>query len=219
MQLVISLLLVLSAIMALSYYDSREYFGGSSSKPSGPNGSYGTLNVPGAQLGNGQPPYDPMSDPMSMTLYNNPSDNDKAYYQPNLQSKVLPTVDAIGNDQPLFDPILGNPRRRNGPQSFEGARPIRNDITPQVSVSDTGYTAMDLQNKSALLRNIQSIVHNELAANRNQPENNPIAMGDGDGDDNSSSVQQGREHRCHKKDMSKYIKKDSIPCWGCTLDY
>jgi hypothetical protein len=32
-------------------------------------------------------------------------------------------------------------------------------------------------------------------------------------------VQQGNEYRRSKEDMSKYIKKDSIPCWGCTLDY
>ena len=78
---------------------------------------------------------------------------------------------------------------------------------------------MDLQNKSSLLGNIQKIVHNELAASRNQPNNNPIAMGQESCNSDSTCDQQGQEYNREKCDMSKYIKKDSIPCWGCTLDY
>ena len=92
-------------------------------------------------------------------------------------------------------------------------------VVPQVSVSDTAYTAMDLQNKSALLQNIQKIVKNELAASRNQSNNNPIAMGEDCCNSDSTCDQQGQEYNSEKNDMSKYIKKDSIPCWGCTLDY
>jgi hypothetical protein len=102
----------------------------------------------------------------------------------------------------------------------QAAAPSRQDIVPQVSVSDTAYTAMDLQNKSALLQNIQKIVHNELTSSRNQPNNCPIAMGqESSNNSNSTCDQQGQEYNREKCDMSKYIKKDSIPCWGCTLDY
>jgi hypothetical protein len=46
--------------------------------------------------------------------------------------------------------------------------------------------------------------------------------------ENTTATSQGKEYssRCHKDkscsqqpDMTQYIKKDSIPCWGCSLDY
>ena len=99
--------------------------------------------------------------------------------------------------------------------------PIRQDVKPEVSLSDTGYTAMDLQNKSSLLKDIQQIVHNELTSCRNSPDNNPISMQDASGSSCSASdsVNQGEEYKRSKIDMSEYIKKDAIPCWGCSLDY
>jgi hypothetical protein len=100
------------------------------------------------------------------------------------------------------------------------AGPSRQDVTPQVSLSDTGYTALELQNKSNMLKNIQKIVRNEIMASRNQPENNPMAMGNESCDSSdSNAMQQGNEYKRNKPDMSQYIKKDSIPCWGCSLDY
>jgi len=98
------------------------------------------------------------------------------------------------------------------------AQPIRNDVNPQVSVSDTGYNAMELQNQSALLGNIKKIVQDELRTNRVQPENHPLALS-GTSGSCSNATQQGNEYMNGKEDMSKYIKKDSIPCWGCNLDY
>jgi hypothetical protein len=35
----------------------------------------------------------------------------------------------------------------------------------------------------------------------------------------SDSVNQGEEYKRGRIDMSEYIKKDAIPCWGCSLDY
>ena len=98
------------------------------------------------------------------------------------------------------------------------AQPVRNDVNPQVSVSNTGYNAMELQNQSALLGNIKKIVQDELRTSRVQPENHPLALSGTNGSC-SNSTQQGNEYMNGKEDMSKYIKKDSIPCWGCSLDY
>jgi hypothetical protein len=36
--------------------------------------------------------------------------------------------------------------------------------------------------------------------------------------DRSDCTQQGKEHRQQQVDMSKYIRKDSIPCWGCDVE-
>ena len=98
------------------------------------------------------------------------------------------------------------------------AQPVRQEVKPQVSVSDTGYNAMQLQNQSSLLSNIKKIVQDELRTSRVQSKNHPLALS-GKNNSSSNSTKQGKEYMNEKKDMSKYIKKDSIPCWGCTLDY
>ena len=75
-----------------------------------------------------------------------------------------------------------------------------------------------------MLADIQQIIHAELASNRNDPDNHPYAMRnrycrDRDNNDDTDSTQQGSEFRSSRQDMSKFIRKDSIPCWGCSLDY
>ena len=70
------------------------------------------------------------------------------------------------------------------------------------------------------MKNIQKIVRNEIVASRNQSENNPMAMANESNETcQSNGVQQGSEYNKNKQDMSEYIRKDSIPCWGCSLDY
>jgi hypothetical protein len=83
----------------------------------------------------------------------------------------------------------------------------------------------------SLLKNVQKMVRNELIASRSTdcllPE---------EGCPMSDSCAQGKEYEMSSyKDttkkaaddkscppmpnMSEYIKKDKIPCWGCSLDY
>jgi hypothetical protein len=92
---------------------------------------------------------------------------------------------------------------------------------------------------------IQKIVRNELLAwrstkpllpgetehaakedNGNKEEKDTAATAQGK--EYESSCYKGTEYRCPKNpdgscppipDMSSYIKKDQIPCWGCSLDY
>lgn len=135
--------------------------------------------------------------------------------------------------------------------SKSSAPPQRNNVTAEVSVSDTGYTAMALQQKSDLLKDIQKMFRNELLASRaTEPigmvshqtahhqakgpangitcnETNSNADGTNDSANNSPSTTQGMEYGASSvkginqgcPDISQYIKKDAIPCWGCSLDY
>jgi len=110
------------------------------------------------------------------------------------------------------------------------ASPSRTDIVPEISISKNGQDARILQQKSDLLKDIQKVVRNEILANRNTtPIVNDEATCQEDNEcENTTATSQGKEYssRCHKDkscsqqpDMSQYIKKDSIPCWGCSLDY
>lgn len=111
--------------------------------------------------------------------------------------------------------------------------PIRTDVVPEVSISGTGYDAMSLQQRADLLRDIQKVVRNEILLGRST-----TPMIGEKVNDNTDSTAQGKEYenscykdteyRCPKNpdgtcppmpDMSQYIKKDAIPCWGCALDY
>ena len=109
---------------------------------------------------------------------------------------------------------------------------------PTVTLSDTGYAATELHQKTGLLQDIQKIVHNELLASRSTE---PVHGGKVS-HSSSASISQGNEYNkasmkksdssceddeqpyntmTHNScpDMSQYIKKDSIPCAGCNLDY
>ena len=94
---------------------------------------------------------------------------------------------------------------------------------------------MNLQERSELLKDIQKLVKNEVLANRSTK---PIISGETRKLPDTDSTAQGKEYeencyketeyRCPKNpdgscppvpDMTQYIKKDAIPCWGCSIDY
>lgn len=112
--------------------------------------------------------------------------------------------------------------------------PTKNEVVPEVSISGNAYDAMTLQQRSELLKDIQTVVRNEIIANRNTTPIIPLQPQKSDTDSTSqgkeyeNSCYKDTEYRCPKNpdgscpslpDMSQYIKKDSIPCWGCSLDY
>lgn len=113
--------------------------------------------------------------------------------------------------------------------------PKRTDVVPEVSLSGSGYDAMALQQRADLLKDIQKVVKNEIIASRNTT---PLLGKKQSDKDDTDSTAQGKEYEesCHKDteyrcpknpngtcppipDMSDYIKKDAIPCWGCNIDY
>lgn len=119
--------------------------------------------------------------------------------------------------------------------------PQRTDIVPEVSLSESGYDAMKLQQKKDLLKDIQKVVRNEILANRMTTPMMKDKLKDSEKDDTEESdcTMQGKEYesqkykgedeyRCPKNpdgscppvpDMTQYIKKDAIPCWGCSIQY
>ena len=119
-------------------------------------------------------------------------------------------------------------------QLASGSTPQRTEVVPEVSLSTAGYDAMVLQQKMDLLKDIQKVVRNELVANR---ATDPVAMvgsvnkvtdSTAQGKEYEDSCYKDTEYKCPKNpdgtcppipDMSKYIKKDEIPCWGCAIDY
>lgn len=96
--------------------------------------------------------------------------------------------------------------------------------------STTQSIASNKVSDSTLLQNIQQIVHNELLSQSGMTTGSQLAFlgqknkQNGDLDEESPSDYQGKEFArdCPKKssvpDMSKYVRKDSIPCWGCNLE-
>jgi hypothetical protein len=127
------------------------------------------------------------------------------------------------------------------------APPAPEVVNPEVTLSETGYDAMKLNKQSNLLNDIQKIVHNEMLmhratdvsvknpskkkrANRNSSNapnaSNPNASNASNRNAPNASCSQDEMgvldemgDEIETQDMSKYIKKDEIPCWGCSLDY
>jgi hypothetical protein len=116
-----------------------------------------------------------------------------------------------------------------------GSLPQRNDVVPEISISGSGYDAMTLQQRADMLKDIQKVVRNEILASRSTK---PIISGEtrqsndtdatSQGQEYEDSCHKGTEYRCPKNpdgscppvpDMTQYIKKDAIPCWGCSIDY
>jgi len=115
----------------------------------------------------------------------------------------------------------------------DSVMPERNDIIPDISVSDSTHKAKELNKRSSLLKDIQKVVRNELLSNRSTTPimtggENPLTTSMTQGREYEDSCYKGTENRCPKNpdgtcppipDMSNYIKKDGIPCWGCNIDY
>lgn len=113
--------------------------------------------------------------------------------------------------------------------------PKRTDVVPEVSISGSGYDAMTLQQRADLLKDIQKVVRNEILSNRTTtplpnivPQKPKQTDSIAQGQDYENSCYKDTEYRCPKNpdgtcppmpDMTQYIKKDAIPCYGCSLDY
>jgi hypothetical protein len=129
------------------------------------------------------------------------------------------------------------------PPSVPGAPVLPSTPPTSVQVSDVAYDAMSKNQRAALLSDIQKVIRNEILANRstrpvtNQDTSDDDSMDSDDDswDEESDATAQGQDYRknsCKKEDecatnsqcdplvdMTKYIRKDQIPCWGCNIDY
>ena len=112
---------------------------------------------------------------------------------------------------------------------------------PITPISDMQGIASNKLNDANALQGIQKIIHNELLSQKGMTTGAQMAFlgqkkpqreeeeDEEEESNNSPSNHQGTEFKrdCGKNtgtrnsanvpDMSKYIRKDSIPCWGCTL--
>lgn len=123
----------------------------------------------------------------------------------------------------------------------DGAYPKNENVDPDTTLSATAYEAIELQKRSKLLEDIQKTVRNEVLAARSTTPVEPgcdtvqtelIAQGQEYTDTcykgNKDTCYNDTEYKCPKNpdgscppipDMTKFIKKDSVPCWGCNIDY
>jgi hypothetical protein len=78
------------------------------------------------------------------------------------------------------------------PDSDTGSSvPTRTDVVPEVSISGSGYNAMNLNERSELLKDIQKLVKNEVLANRSTK---PIISGETRKSQDTDSTAQGKEY-------------------------
>lgn len=148
-------------------------------------------------------------------------------YYSNLSNNLGSVVNTVPSGVSPISPMMNN--------TSQGTTvPTRTDVVPEVSISGSGYNAMSLQEKADLLKDIQKLVRNEVLAHR---ATTPIISGETEhkktdstaqGQDYENSCSKDTDYRCPKNpdgscpplpDMSQYIKKDAIPCYGCSLDY
>jgi hypothetical protein len=195
-----TLVLVLVAVIVVSYYMNKEGFEDIT------NTYYNSLSKNLGSAMNTVPP---------VTI----SDSDS--------SQVTKETVPVTSEKPL---LMTSPEATVDTSST----PQRNDIVPQVTISGSGYDAMSAQQKADLLRDIQKAIRNELLVNRNttpvvaDTKNKTETDSTAQGKEYESGCYKDSEYRCPKNpdgtcppvpDMSQYIKKDAIPCYGCVLDY
>lgn len=125
--------------------------------------------------------------------------------------------DATGTAPPMVGPDVPNPSDCPPPDA------------PNPSVTPSTEVANEKGNRAALLRDIQQVIHNELASFKGMTTASSQPLFQTESAEKvllseDPSLQQGTELKAARptycpKDMSQYIRKDQIPCWGCTLDY
>jgi len=96
-----------------------------------------------------------------------------------------------------------------------------------IAFSAEATIAKEKQDKASLMRDIQELVRKEVLQQQQltTASSQPILRTGADSKIMMSpATAQGQElstsrEKLCPKDMNEYIRKDSIPCWNCTLDY
>jgi hypothetical protein len=86
--------------------------------------------------------------------------------------------------------------------------------------------AVEAQKTAAAAAAAAALTQNQLLSNMGKATGSQIYYDDGDDDTSSSPcTQQGSEHtrakqsmKCPTVDTNQYVRKDSVPCWGCDLE-
>jgi hypothetical protein len=143
----------------------------------------------------------------------------------------IPTLPSISeNSIPISPPSTppSTPPSPVVPQVAPPAQPTATVVTPAVvPQSQEAAIAKEKQSKAELLRDIQQVVRSELLQQQKltTASSQPVLRAGANGDIlMSPATAQGQElstarDKICPKNMNDYIRKDSIPCWNCTLDY
>ena len=83
-----------------------------------------------------------------------------------------------------------------------------------TSSKDTSSKASKFYNDSKFLAEVEKTIRDEIKRAR---QTDTTVTTPGSADCSSPSLQQGASYCPKCPDMSEYIRKDQIPCWGCTL--
>lgn len=162
--------------------------------------------------------------------------NEEGFQTMTPTSAMIPPVPANSGTAPSITPSAVSPVP-TAPKA-PGLAAAPNTMVPpssdKVEVSSSGYDAMTKNQRASLLRDIQKVVRNELISKRSLEHVKDKEHDDND-DDDFDSTAQGRDYKknsfkteegCSTEtkcdplvDMTKYIRKDQIPCWGCNIDY
>jgi hypothetical protein len=158
-------------------------------------------------------------------------------------SYVQPTMDACGANIPIWDNLQAGIKNLNyvnsssdDPDRPDGSdRPDRrpspykpnrddeecedDDSWPQYA-SDQHRIADEQQERMSLMRVMKQAVRSELMSQLNNDvlDEEECEEEEDDCKRDSECTAQGKEIQQQRIDMSKYIRKDSIPCWGCDVE-
>lgn len=96
-------------------------------------------------------------------------------------------------------------------------RSIPSDLIDySITESEETSIAKEKNRQSKFLHDVQSIVHNELLNEQGMTTANSQDYLREKKDRQSANSKPNQKKGC--PDMSEYIRKDSIPCWGCNLE-
>lgn len=139
-----------------------------------------------------------------------------------------PTISSTQPEQASSTAPVGNSAAVPVVPVASAAQPSATLVTPStIPASQEAVVAKEKQEKSELLRDIQQIVRTELLGQQKitTASSQPVLRAGSNGDIlMSPAAAQGQEmsttrEKLCPKDMNEYIRKDSIPCWNCSLDY
>jgi len=141
-----------------------------------------------------------------------------------------PAPPTVPNARPLPAPAPASAPAGPPPRTFDRQEPS------SAAISDTSAQAKSLKQRMDILSDVQTLLKKKTLESRRLPpqkrcknENECDCNGGCNGGCNgcekeeapsSDALTQGQEYkRACDHDMTQYIRKDSIPCWKCNLDY
>jgi hypothetical protein len=146
------------------------------------------------------------------------STKNRKYYFDKNGNRIFPTTTDDEMDEKHATGLL--------PRTSEEQEARRRKAREYVDSGDTmDYTAEESEEtakakeknkKSKFLRDFQSIVHNELLNEQGMTTANSQEYLKDKANRRRHNMKPNQKRGC--PDMSEYVRKDSIPCWGCTLE-